>query len=352
MNQIVATTPVLWRFVLTRLSLCLMIALLIVCFSEVGFAQDFLMVRTSSSDTIRKRKGTIEQWQGFSITLSNNGSQKEYDSSLVVDWQTTWPATYESGNRLAGAGKTNQAIQQYLAALTQEKRPWAQRIIRSKLMAAYQLVGNSSAAAQEFRVIIKQDPNSRFINKIPLPWSNRVSRVAGASDWLDSDDTAIRLLGAGWSLTSQTNQQKKAASVLDELAADLDPRIRDLAAAQLWRLRTRLNLKQVQQWQRVVDEMEPGNRAGALLILANAQLKQGDLDNALLNWMKIITLHEQQSSLVAASLYQIASALKSHSPDAASPKTYPKAEQFFAELQQRFPESIWAQQAMFDPSKN
>ena len=253
---------------------------------------------------------------------------------------------------LADAGKTNQAIQKYLDALTEEQRPWAQRIIRSKLMTAYQLIGNSTAAIQEFRTIIEQDPNSRFIDQMPLPWSNRVPRVTGASDWLDSDQPPIRLLGAGWSLTSQTNQQKKAAAALDDLAGDLDPRIRDLATSQLWRLRTRLNPRQIQQWQRVVNEMEPVNRAGALLILANAQRKQGDLDSALLNWMKIVTLHEQQSPLVAASLFQIASALKSYSPESTNQKTYPKAEQFLAELQQRFPESTWAQQAMFDPSKN
>ena len=333
-----------------RYSSGLIITLLIICSSNISFAQDILMVRKAGSDAVRRRKGTIEEWQGFSITLSNNDTSKEFDSTLVVDWQTTWPAAYESGNRLAAGGKTNQAIQKYLTALAEEKRPWAQRIIRSKLMTAYQLVGDSPAAIQEFRIIIKQDPNSRFINRMPLPWSTRVPRVTGASDWLDSNETPIRLLGAAWSLTS--NQQEKAAATLDELAGDLDPRIRDLAAAQLWRLRTRLNLKQVEQWQRVVNEMEPGNRAGPLLILAGAQQKQGDLDKALLNWMKIVTLHEKQSPLVAASLFQIASALKSHTPAPNSEKAYPKAEQFLAELQQRFPESIWAQQAMFDPSKN
>ena len=331
---------------------CILFALLIICLGNIGFAQDVLTIRKADSDITRRHKGTIEEWQGFSITLSKGGSPKEFDSSLIVDLQTTWPANYKSGNRLADAGKTNQAIQKYLAALTEEQRPWAQRIIRSKLMNAYQLVGNSPAAIQEFRKIIEQDPNSRFIDQMPLPWSSRVPRVAGANDWLDSSEAPIRLLGAGWSLTSERNQQEKSATALDELAGDLDPRIRDLATAQLWRLRTRLNLKQVQQWQRVVDEMESGNRAGAMLILANAQQKQGDLDTALLNWMKIVTLHDQQSSLVAASLYQIASALKSRSPDSPNQKTYPKAEQFLAELRQRFPESIWAKQAMFDPSKN
>ena len=331
---------------------CTWFALLVIGFGNIALAQDMLTIRKANSEITRQHKGTIDEWLGFSITLSKDGSPKEFDSSLIVNLQTTWPAAYESGNRLAAAGKTNQAIQKYQGALTAEQRPWAQRIIRSKLMTAYQLVGNSAAAIREFRIIIEQDPNSRFISQMPLPWGTRVPPVAGASDWIASNETPIRLLGAGWSLISQTNEQEKAATVLDELAGDLDPRIRDLATGQLWRLRTRLNLKQVQQWQRVVNEMEPSSRSGAMLILANAQQKQGDLDSALLNWMKIVTLHEQQSPLVAASLYQIASALKSRAPDSTNQKTYPKAEQFFAELQQRFPESTWAQQAMFDPSKN
>lgn len=326
--------------------------LLLVCFGSTGSAQDVLFIKKANSDTTSKRKGFIEDWLGYSITISVNGSPKEIDSTQVVDLQTTWPAAYESGKRLAATGKTNEAIQKYRQALTVEKRPWAQRIIRAKLIPAYQLVGNSSAAASEFRTIIDQDPNTRFMHLIPLPWSNRVIPIPGASDWLDSDQTALQLLGAGWILTSEKNQQKRATETLDQLVGGLDPRIRNLATAQLWRLRTRLSPKQIKQWERIVAAMEPENRAGAMLILANAQRKQGNLDAALLNWMKIVTLHENQSSLVAASLFQTASALRSITPDQTKRKSYPKPDSFYAELKQRFPESSWAQQAMFDTGNN
>ena len=320
--------------------------------SNTSDAQDVVYFKKANSDTISKRKGTIQDWLGYSITISTNGSLKEIDSTQVQDLQTTWPAAYESGKRLAAEGKTSEAIKKYRQALTVEKRPWAQRIIRSKLISAYQLVGNSSAAVNEFRTIVAQDPSTRFMSLIPLPWSNRVIPVPGASDWLDSDQTAIKLLGAGWSLTSQKNEQKRATEALDQLAGDLDPRIRNLATAQLWRLRTRLSPKQIKQWERIVAAMESENRAGAMLILANAHQKHGNLDAALLNWMKIVTLHEHQSTLVAASLFQTASALKSLTPEQTKRKSYPKPNSFFAELNQRFPESTWAQQAMFDTGNN
>lgn len=336
---------------LSRLTASLVL-LLSVCFANTSNAQDVLLIKKANSDTIQKRKGIIEDWLGYSITISVNGSSKEIDSTQVVDLQTTWPAAYESGKRLAADGKTSEAIQKYREALTVEKRPWAQRIIRSKLIPAYQLVGNSSAAVNEFQTIIAQDHNTRFMHLIPLPWSNRVRPVPGAGGWLDSDQTALQLLGAGWSLTTEKNQQKRAAETLDQLAGDLDPRIRNLATAQLWRLRTRLSPKQIKQWERIVAGMESENRAGAMLILANAQQKHGNLDAALLNWMKIVTLHEHQSMLVAASLFQTASALRSITPDQTKQKSYPQPDSFFAELNQRFPESSWAQQAMFDTGKN
>lgn len=337
-----------WQSCFSKLLSISLILLWSACFGDTSNAQDVLIVKKANSEATIKRKGTIQEWLGYSVTISANGSTKQIDSTLVLDLQTTWPAAYERGERLAAAGSTKHAIQQYRQALSEEKRPWAQRIIRSKLVPAYQLVGNSSAAANEFRTIVAQDPNSRFMSLIPLPWSNRVQPIPGASDWIDSDQPALQLLGAGWTLTSEKNQRQLATEVLDRLAGDLDPRIRNLATAQLWRLRTRLSPKQVAQWERIVDSMESENRAGPMLILAQAQQKQGNLDAALLNWMKIVTLHEHQSILVAESLFQIASALKSITPDQAKQKTYPKPDPFFMELVNRFSQSSWAQQAMFE----
>ena len=107
------------------------LVLLLVCFANTANAQDVLFVKKANSDTTNKRKGIIEDWLGYSITISVNGSPKEIDSTQVVDVQTTWPAAYESGKRLAADGKTSEAIKKYRQALTAEKRPWAQRIIRS-----------------------------------------------------------------------------------------------------------------------------------------------------------------------------------------------------------------------------
>ena len=99
--------------------------LLLVWLGNTSNAQDVLFVKKANSDTINRRKGTIEDWLGYSITISVNGSSKEIDSTLVVDVQTTWPVAYESGKRLAASGKTSEAIKKYRQALTVEKRPWA-----------------------------------------------------------------------------------------------------------------------------------------------------------------------------------------------------------------------------------
>ena len=104
-----------------RLTAVLVLLSLLICFANTSNAQDVLLVKKANSDTINKRKGFIEDWLGYSITISVNGSSKEIDSARVVDLQTTWPAAYESGKRLAADGKTGEAIKKYREALTVEK---------------------------------------------------------------------------------------------------------------------------------------------------------------------------------------------------------------------------------------
>ena len=65
------------------------LVLLLVCFANTANAQDVLFVKKANSDTTNKRKGIIEDWLGYSITISVNGSPKEIDSTQVVDVQTT-----------------------------------------------------------------------------------------------------------------------------------------------------------------------------------------------------------------------------------------------------------------------
>ena len=95
-----------WPDTSPRLTTAIVLLLLLICFGNTSNAQDVLIIKKANSDTTQKRKGIIEDWLGYSITISVNGSPKEIDSTRVVDVQTTWPAAYESGKRLAADGKT------------------------------------------------------------------------------------------------------------------------------------------------------------------------------------------------------------------------------------------------------
>jgi tetratricopeptide (TPR) repeat protein len=302
-------------------------------------ALDVLVMARPGSDVLSRRKGRIEQWQGRTITMTIGSRSKEFDSDQLVALETEWSPEFTRAKKLKAAGQSRRAVELFVKAIKRESRPWAKRMMRAELMDVYLLLGEPASGVQEFRLILSGDPNSRFINRMPLPWENRLASVPGADDWMASDDSATRLLGASWSLT--TPNREAAIEVLGDLAGDLDPRIRDLATTQLWRTRSRVNEKLVQHWEGIVESMDPESRAGALFVLSEAQQKVGRFDAAVLNLMKVVTLHERQSALVAASLKRISETARLAAADSSSLKGA-DPELFLAELQSRFPESVWA----------
>lgn len=302
-------------------------------------ALDVLVLKRPGSDALSRRKGRIEQWQGRTITMTIGSRSKEFDSDQLVGLETQWSPKFTQAKQLKAEGKFRESVRLFTEAIKGESRPWAKRIIRAELMGVYLLLSEPASSVQEFRLILSGDSNSRFINRMPLPWENRLTLVPNAGDWMDSDDSAMKLLGASWSLT--TSKREQAIEVLADLASDLDPRIRDLATAQLWRTRSRVNKKLAQHWEGIVEEMDRESRAGALFVLARAQQKVGRIDAAVLNLMKVVTLHDQQPALVAASLKQIADLAKLDQAQS-SKLSGIDPELFLAELQNRFPESVWA----------
>lgn len=302
-------------------------------------AKDVVVLTRPGATALLRRKGTVEQWRGRTITMSTGGRAREFDSDRLVALETRWSSGFKRAKNLKVEGKTGSAVQLFAKAIQSEQRIWAKQIIRVELMDAYLLMGKSAASVQEFRKILANDSNTRFMNRMPLPWGNWHAVVPDAGDWMASDDSATRLLGASWSLA--TPNREAAIQVLSDLAEDLDPRIRDLAIAQLWRTRGRANEKLVRYWEKIIEQMDRESRAGALFVLAGAQQKTGRVDAAILNLMKVVTLHENQSALVAASLKEIASVLEAGGVESRKLKRV-SSEPFLAELQDRFPESVWA----------
>ena len=307
------------------------------CHFVLGQEDIVITHRKNSAETI-KRRGKIKEWKGFAITLSNDVSETKIENDEIVEVQTSWPPDYLAGLESLESGDLTAAIEQLRAALNSERRNWAQRIIRADLVRACQATDNHLAAVEQFLAITNADPQTRFFHLCPLPWlPTTVALDQPAQVWMKSSDPVQQLIGASWSLTSTTREP--AIKVLEELSRDMDANIKSLAIAQLWRSRQRnLNARQLKVWKNLIAEMPRPVRAGPWFVLAEAQARADQTDEAIINLLRIPILYPEQIGLSAAALSRAGHLL--HNTGRTS-----EAQKVWDELRQQHPDSAWAQQA-------
>lgn len=292
--------------------------------------------RERETATTFERKGTIVGIVAGELLLEVSDREKSLDMEEVLEIRTRWSPEYQQGVRELAVGRLATAIELLQQGLEQETRPWAQQIIRAKLLVALDASGQPGGAANVFLQLISADPQTHFAYLVPLPWSGAGNSLAQpAKRWIGSNNLFVSLMGASWLLSGPDREQ--AIQVLEALANDIDPRVKALATAQLWRIRTQVNSRQVELWQRLVDEMPREFQPGPRLVLALSQAKVGEANRATTNLMRIPILHADQKSLCAAALYQAVGLLQNggQTNAAASLKN---------ELLTKYPESFWTQQ--------
>ena len=154
-----------------------------------------------------------------------------------------------------------------------------------------------------------------------------------AADWIQSDEPIIQLLGASWSIGSNSDAAREA---LQGLARDIDPSVAALAVGQLWNLRqTKMTVAELKVWQDKIETMPISTRAGSYYALAAAFARSGFDDQAITNYMRIVILYPNQPLLAAPALYQTASLLNNTGRTAT-------AQKLIVELKTKYPATNWA----------
>lgn len=325
-----------------KLPRCVLVWGLLVSLGNVGLAQnqappDLVVVRRAKSNDTIKRRGTIVQWQGMTLTLHSGGRNREIDNDDIVDFQTAWSKEYVDGVNALRQGKARESLALLQSALSGESRLWAKAIIRSKMVVANQLLEQNASAVEQFLAIVKEDPQSRFLHLAPVAWSGSSSLAdSQAEQWINSKEPIVQIIGASWLLAGQ--KKAEAVKVLDELSRDIDANIKNLAIAQLWRTRTNVNARQIQVWEGIVEKMPRKLRGGPYFVLAQAQAQAGLAESAEINLMRIPILNSEQKALSAEALHRVASLLNNAGKTSES-------QSVLSELVKKFPQTIWAQQA-------
>jgi tetratricopeptide (TPR) repeat protein len=305
--------------------------------SQSSPSEDIVVVRRKDSDATYQRRGTIEQWQGQTLTLSVSGRSREIELEEIVEVQTRWPAAYVEAKKQMQAGDLALAAKQLQSAFAAETRDWARRVIQADLVRVLEAIGNHGEATRLFVDLLEADRQSRFFRFCPLPWTAGTGKLDRQAETLmKSNDPVQQLLGASWLLSGR--QREQAEKILEVLTRDTDPQVKSLAIAQLWRVRMfGANAKQAELWQRMVDQMPAPIKAGPLFVLAETQARLGQLEEAKINLMRIPILYPEHLQLSAAALYR-AGQLFQQGGQATDARTV------WSELFRKFPTTVWGQQ--------
>ena len=313
------------------------VALLCACWVAVGIgdraqAQDTVVERKADGTTINRR-GRIVQWAGVSLKLDNQGSIREIDNDTIVSFQTQWPPEIREGESQLERGQCADAVKNFSSAVASESRQWARNIILSKLLAAQQQTGNTVAAAESFFQLTQSDPSSRFLHLAPLPWETDgmlgvPPTAQQARAWLSrsqtgGDQPSVRLVAAAWlAHSNDAGDADDGRALLEELAGDLDPTIAALAVGQLWRQRVMgqvrpvaMNEKQISVWRKRLSQMPESARAGPLYVIATAESRASQVEDAVRDYMRIVILYPDQPIIVAPALYRAGDLLHNEGQD-------------------------------------
>lgn len=215
-----------------------------------------------------------------------------------------------------------------------EKRPWARRTVLAELVTCYHALGRDELAGDAFLAIVASDPSTPAYERIPLAWfaGESVSESKAAAWMARPDHPPAVLLGASHLLA--TAQRASALMTLRRLAADdSDPRVRALAAAQLWRPRiVTAKAADLHRWQQRIEKMPPSVRGGPYFVLAQANARLGQHDAAALAYLRPPIRFHQDRPLAARSLLGAARSVeRAGHPD--------EAEQMLREVVQTYRES-------------
>ncbi len=302
-------------------------------------AQDILITKTQNSDQLAKRRGTIVDWRGSTVTIDSGGREKKVDALTIVDVQTDWPPGFQQGQQLLDERKFDEAFQMFEMARQKEQRIWVQHEILAGMIQCLRGTENNSKAIRLFAEIVAADPETRFYFLIPLEWTAARGGKPADDDtarWMNSDNSTLKLIGSSWRMSGAS--RSAAIESLKALAQDTDPRVAHLANAQLWKANAlTAGESEISRWQRQIDLMPNALRAGPWFVLAEAQSRNNLFDDAAINFMRIPILYPANRALVAPALYQAGKVLQNAQRKA-------EATNVWSELVRDYPKSYWAGQ--------
>jgi hypothetical protein len=309
-----------------------------------------LLVAAAVADDGVKPKGSSIVYRGEIVRYDERGltlkwgprqELKEFAPDQIDRIETKWPDGFDAGKAALAKGRFTEATVDLQRSLREEKRPWAQDMIKGLLLRALDGQGDSDAAAEVFVDLVPNRSDAAIMAYAPFRWtkgSPSEQRLTAARAWLrQNDHSVVSLLAANWLIDVE---KERATAALQKLVTDPDSRVRPIARALLLRERLRKNPKSITkdeltEFRGEVERLSPPVRFGPQYVLALAYEANGDPVEAALAFLYVPYVTSGPPDLQAECLERAAAACERAGLKGDSAKLR-------AELQQRFPASAAA----------
>lgn len=323
-------------------------AMLLISFGVSGFAQDRITVQSGSG--LKHYEGTVRSFTGKEglVLRIRDGSEEIFSIDCIREIRTKRNESHVQADSHFERNRFEDALNLYRKARELENRPWVRQQISTMCVRSLRALDRTGESYQEFLNLTRTDPFSPYFTCIPLMWfsGSSLSSVGispeqrFALQWIELrnnpdgiENHTISLLAASILLSSPRNEHRVRAveqlrkltylgtnpSVSDNPSkpeSDHEALVRNqlalLANAQLWRTKI-VNLKSkkdLESWEPLVDSMFEPLRGGPYLILGEGYAKIQDHEKAVLCWMRIPILHEEDRNLSAKALLESARTLR------------------------------------------
>ncbi len=287
----------------------------------------------------------IVDYTGSSITVRSRPKSlpKTYPASQVIEVRTPQSEVHQQGLTLYAADRIEEANVAFNSALKQEPRSWVRREILAMSVRCSQRLGDYSSAGSRFLLLVGSDSQTRHFKIIPLIWASlNLPRdvKSDARAWLGQDENVARLLGASL-LLDDVSYSQSAQDTLRQLKRNTDPRIRELAASQLWRTKLRstdVSRMELQRWQVRIRMIPKDLRGGAFYLLGRGHLIRREHEQAAAAFLWLPLVFDSDYHLSARACLAAADALSSI-------RQTNEATTLYREVTYRFSDTVFAQEA-------
>ena len=182
---------------------------------------------------------------------------------------------------------------------------WEQKLVLAMLIESCKSMDRWEPACTLFVSLAKDSPPDLLAAGIPIPWFDSVAEIRDrdqirklASTWLQDQNEMVKLIGASWLLDGELRDE--AVAVLKSLSRDSKhPLVSPFATAQLWRTIPPAEFvnRQIKSARALRDSVFFPAQAGLTLLLAERCNRGGDPDLAVQEWVRVVTIHPEQSAL-------------------------------------------------------